>query len=222
MTPNDTHPMVPHHLGPNDVIASFRCTVIFFFICFFFCKLTNFSFTRLYFPRNEELTQNDTMPTPPRHDPTPTLPRHNGTPPTLSLMQTVMRDVTGSRQHTTRPQPYEQLLVGWLVGGSCSWGGTKQRRRVGNDTGTGNTVDIRSRVGVPDCRTRTTPYPFPRCYGYASKYRDSSHVTLLIFDMLIVGYTFVYNDVHDPSNTPPSPQKRDGGLWTGQDGGMTG
>src|ERR1700733_4230296 len=67
-------------------------------------------------------------------------------------------------------------------------------------------------VRVLDCCTRTTPYPFPRCYGYAGKYRDSSHVTLLIFDMLIVGYTFVYNDVRDPSNPPPSPQKRDGGL----------
>src|ERR1700733_2429829 len=67
-------------------------------------------------------------------------------------------------------------------------------------------------VRVPDCHTYTTPYPFPRCYGYAGKYRDSSHVTLLIFDMLIIGYTFVYNDVCDPSNTPPLPQKRDGGL----------
>src|ERR1700733_6383434 len=104
MTPNDTHPTVPHHPGPNDVIALFGCMVIFFFICFFFCKLTNFSFTRLYFPRNKELTQNDTMPTPPRHD---------GTPPALSLTQTVTRDATGSRQHTTHPQPYEQLLMGW-------------------------------------------------------------------------------------------------------------
>src|ERR1700733_7911626 len=114
-TPNDTHPMVPHHPGPNNVIASFGCTVIFFFICFFFCKLTNFSFTRLYFPRNEELTRNDTMPTPPRHNTTPMLPCHEGTPPALSLTQMVTRDATGSRQHTTHPQPYKQLLMGWLV-----------------------------------------------------------------------------------------------------------
>ena len=31
-------------------------------------------------------------------------------------------------------------------------------------------------------------------------------------DMLIIGYIFVYNDICGPSNTPPSPQKRDGGL----------
>src|SRR5882757_1847307 len=31
-------------------------------------------------------------------------------------------------------------------------------------------------------------------------------------DMLFVGYTFVYNDMCGPSNTPPSPQKQDRGL----------
>ena len=36
-------------------------------------------------------------------------------------------------------------------------------------------------------------------------------------DLLIVGYTFVYNDAHGPSNTPPSPQKRDGGCLSGAD-----
>ena len=34
-------------------------------------------------------------------------------------------------------------------------------------------------------------------------------------DLLIVGYTFVYNDARSPSNTPPSPQKRDGGCLSG-------
>src|ERR1700676_1006607 len=57
MTVNDTHPTVPRHLGPNDVIALFGCMVSFFFIWFFLCKLTNLflSFPRLYIPRNEEL-----------------------------------------------------------------------------------------------------------------------------------------------------------------------
>ena len=36
-------------------------------------------------------------------------------------------------------------------------------------------------------------------------------------DLLIVGYTFVYNDACGPSNTPPSPQKQDGGCLSGAD-----
>ena len=34
-------------------------------------------------------------------------------------------------------------------------------------------------------------------------------------DLLIVGYTFVYNDACGPSNTPPLPQKQDGGCLSG-------
>ena len=81
---------------------------------------------------------------------------------------------------------------------------------VGNNMGMGNTVDIwswvcsgtgtGSRLAYPD---NTIPFfmVLQVCW-----YQDSSHVTLLI------GYTFVYNDVCSPSNAPPSPQKRDRGL----------
>ena len=31
----------------------------------------------------------------------------------------------GDGRHTTRPQPYEQLLVGWLVGGTTTGRGTE-------------------------------------------------------------------------------------------------
>ena len=36
-------------------------------------------------------------------------------------------------------------------------------------------------------------------------------------DLLIVGFTFVYNDACGPSNTPLLPQKRDGGCLSGAD-----
>jgi len=61
----------------------------------------------------------------------------------------------------------------------------------------GNTMDIRSRVRLGTGTGSGLPYPHNTVpfstVLWVFRYRDSSHVTLLI--MLIVGYTFVYNDI---------------------------